>query len=278
MGETTIPDTLPNCELIRQLANKAALRKDTDFDFLGTLDTFRRRVSGEVRYINALFPEYTPHDEEYHLTRLFHVADTVLGTDRLEEMNSAELFVLAVGLYGHDWGMAVSEPEKQFILTGAGPENTNSGDLWILPDEGERLARFRRDHQLSPDADTPIERWREYVRTTHAFRSAERVRRFFVPIDGGVADAASRACEGHWIDFEKLQDYRSYPPDLGCLGETINLRAVTVYLRLIDVLDLAEDRTPYVIWKFVAPRDPQSRMEWQKHRALRPVTCPPYQD
>ncbi len=58
----------------------------------------------------------------------------------------------------------------------------------------------------------------------------------------------------------------------------MNLRALAVYLRLIDLLDLAEDRTPYVIWKFVAPRDPRSKMEWAKHRALRPVTCPPYQN
>ena len=60
------------------------------------------------------------------------------------------------------------------------------------------------------------------------------------------------------------------------LRETVNLRAITVYLRLIDLLDLGEDRTPYVIWKFVAPRDPCSKMEWAKHRALQPVTCPQY--
>src|SRR3989304_1007964 len=28
----------------------------------------------------------------------------------------------------------------------------------------------------------------------------------------------------------------------------------------------------------VAPRDPRSKMEWAKHRALRPITCPSYQE
>jgi hypothetical protein len=246
------------------------------------LDEFRQRVSGEVRQINILFPEYTPHDEQYHLKRLFHVADTVLGRDRIEAMNSAELFVLAVALYGHDWGMAISESEKEYIITGKPPEGMSITDLWILSDEKHRFTKFARDQRLSMNADghvkeIPIEMWREYVRQTHAFRSGERVRRFFDPIDPGIADASSRICIGHWLNFEDLEDYRSYPPDFSVLRETVNLRALAVYLRLIDLLDLADDRTPYVIWKFVAPRDPRSKMEWAKHRALRPVTCPPYQ-
>jgi len=277
-----VPYKLPDCELVRRLAEKAGQRRDIDFNFVGRLDEFRRRVSQEVRYINQLFPEYTPHDEQYHLTRLFHVADTILGRDRLETMNSAELFILAVALYGHDWGMAVSDVEKEYIVTGKSPEGANLSDLWILRDEGDRLRKFAREQRLRVDAEgrltqITIEVWREYVRQTHALRSGERVRRFFEPIDGGVAEAASRVCLGHWLDFQDLQDYRSYPPDFSALRQTVNLRALAVYLRLIDLLDLAEDRTPYVIWKFVAPRDPRSKMEWAKHRALQAVTCPPYQ-
>lgn len=79
--------SLPDCNLIDILKNKVELRRDIDFNFFGVLNDFRLHVSGEVRQINELFPEYTPHDEEYHLKRLFHVADTVLGNDRLESMN-----------------------------------------------------------------------------------------------------------------------------------------------------------------------------------------------
>lgn len=274
---------LPDCELIKALAEKADQRHDINFNFLGRLDDFRQRVSNEVRQINELFPEYTPHDEQYHLTKLFHVADTVLGRERIEAMNPAELFVLAVALYGHDWGMAVSEQEKQYILTRELPEGAKAEDFRILPGEHDRLTQFAHEKRLTIDADgrleqIPIEMWREYVRETHAVRSGERVRRFFESIDGGVAEAASRVCVGHWLDFEDLQDHNLYPPDFSVLRETVNLRAIAVYLRLIDLLDLGEDRTPYIIWKFVAPRDPRSKMAWAKHRALRPVTCPTYQD
>jgi len=281
MGNNTLPKTLPDCELIQILAEKVSQRHGIDFNFLARLDDFRQRVSGEVRQINELFPEYTPHDEQYHLKHLFNVACTVLGRERLEQMNSAELFVLAVALYGHDWGMAVNEPQKRYIVTGNPLEGAKTEDSCVLPDERHRFIEFARKQQLAIDADghvkeIPIEIWREYVRQTHASRSAERVRRFFDPIDGGVADAASRVCQGHSKDFEDLENYSLYPADYSMLSETVNLRALAVYLRLVDLLDLAEDRTPYVIWKFVAPRDPRSKMEWAKHRALRPVTCRPY--
>jgi hypothetical protein len=131
--------TLPECALIQVLSEKAAQRSDIRFDFLGKLNDFRDRVSGEVRQISLLFPEYTPHDEEYHLCKLFHVASQVLGRDRLEAMNSAELFVLAVSLYGHDWGMAVNEVEKEFILSGkTSDDKTTLG----LPDEKRRFTKF----------------------------------------------------------------------------------------------------------------------------------------
>lgn len=274
--------SLPDCCLIEILKEKIKLRRDINFDFLGKLDDFRKLVSSEVRYINEIFPEYTPHDEEYHLKRLFHVADTVLGKERLESMRSVELFVLALSLYGHDWGMAVSSNEKEYIID---PEKSEAKpeDFWILPDEHNRFKIFLNEYHLikdlgSGEMEIPKEIWAEYVRRTHAFRSGERIRRYFNSIDRGLGEAVSRVCEGHWLDFEKLQDYKMYPVDFSVLRETINLRAISVYLRLVDLLDLAEDRTPYVIWKFVAPRNSKSKMEWAKHRALQPITCPTYQE
>ena len=272
----------PECELIATLAQRAEEKQDTEFDFLGQLDIFRKRVAEEVNQINVLFPEYTPHDEQYHLKRLFHVASTLIGIDNFKLLNCAEIFVLAVSLYGHDWGMAISEAEKSHLLYDESQEGIDKQDFWTLPDEQDRLLSFARKNLLLSVTDNSIkkisdENWRNYIRETHAFRSSERVRRYFEFIDGGVAEAASRVCLGHWIDFEQLQDYRMYPPDFAVMGESVNLRALTVYLRLSDLLDLSEDRTPYVIWKFVAPHDPTSRMEWNKHRSLRPITCKQYQ-
>jgi hypothetical protein len=275
-----MPNTLPPCQLVEILHHKAEARSDVQFAYLARLEDLRARVSGEVRFINQLFPEYTPHDEEYHLSRLFHVADTLIERDRYEGMNATELFVLACGLYAHDWGMAVSETERIYIVTGAPPPGTHASEFALLPNETTSFKQFLSDRGLNHshvrEKGIADEDWREYVRLTHAIRSAERIREYFANVDPGIAEASARVCEGHWLDFEKLQDYARYPSSFSVLRESLNLAALAVYVRLVDLLDIAIDRTPYVIWKFVAPRNSTSRMEWAKHRALQPVTCPPY--
>lgn len=278
----SIPKSLPKCILISLLTEKANQRTNTSFDFIHELENFRERVSQDSDHIKLLFPEYTPHDEQFHLRPLFHLASHVLGRKLLSELNATELFLLACALYGHDWGMAVNNLEKHFILTGQPPEGTKVKDLWILPDEQAMFGHFVREQgynvgQQNSFTDIPLTIWREYVRYTHAIRSGERIKRYFETIDTGVALRLSRICESHYLDLEVLRDPDKYPTQCSVLGEVVNARAVCIYLRLIDMLDLADNRTPYVIWEFVAPRDPRSSMEWNKHRALRQVTCPRYQ-
>jgi hypothetical protein len=278
----SVPKSLPKCRLISLLAEKAKQRNDTTFDFIAELEKFRKRVGQDSDNIKLLFPEYTPHDEEYHLRPLFHLADRILGRRLLSELNATELFLLACALYGHDWGMAVSNPEKIHISTGKLPDGENIDTLWIIPNEQASFVHFAREQgfnikQQDSSISLPIHVWREYIRQTHAIRSSERIRRYFEKIDTGVALRLSRICESHYLDLELLRDPDKYPVRCSVLGEVVNVRALSIYLRLIDMLDLADNRTPYVIWEFVAPREPRSVMEWNKHRALRQVTCPRYQ-
>lgn len=272
---------LPDCQLVEVLRRKSEARTDVEFDYIKQLDDLRHKVGAEVRFINELFPEYTPHDEEYHLSRLFHVADTIIEQSRYEEMNATELFVLACGLYGHDWGMAVNNAEKEYIISGAPPEGSSKSEFALLHDEHAKCAKFMKDRNTTVEekkcSEISVEDWRDYVRATHAFRSGDRIRHYFGNKDSGVGEAAGRVCEGHWLNIEDLENQRKYPLNFAVLRENLNLAAIAVYVRLVDLLDIGHDRTPYVIWKFVAPQDRYSKMEWDKHRALQPITCPPYQ-
>lgn len=75
-----------------------------------------------------------------------------------------------------------------------------------------------------------------------------------------------------------IEDYTSYPIDASINRDVVNVKALTLYVRLVDLLDLGDDRTPFILWKFVAPRNNFSKMEWQKHRCLQPVTFSKYQN
>jgi len=277
-----LPESLPDSQLINLLVSKANARHDIDFNFIGHLDNFHQTIRAIVGQINLLFPEYTPHDDQYHLKNLFHVADLIIGNQQLESMNSAELFILACSIYGHDWGMAVSDSEKYYIITGRPPEGMTDESILSLKWDRDSFCGFASNYNLPLDTindaeDIDLCVWQEYVRKTHATRSSIRTQQYFESIDTGVAESIMRVCSSHSLSFDKLTD-SLYPTIFSVLREELNLRALAVYLRLIDLFDLAQDRTPYVLWKYVDPRDPLSSMEWAKHRSLQPITCPKYLD
>lgn len=271
MTNTYIPEGLPESKIIQQLSKKAILKSDYNFSYIHQLDELRKIISTEITQINLLFPEYTPHDEKYHLTKLFFIADQMLEDSVICAMNTTELFLLAASLYGHDWGMAVSDEEKKVIISGNYDER-----FATLDDEQIRFKSFCRDRNIT-SIELETADWQEYVRQTHAFRSGKRIRKYFEGINAGLGDFCARICEGHWHNFDMIDDYSSYPTDASLHRDIVNIKAITLYVRLIDLLDLGEDRTPFVLWKFVAPRNSRSQLEWAKHRALQPVTFPNYQ-
>jgi hypothetical protein len=263
---------LPESKIIKALIHKQCEKKDSDINFVFHLDEIRKRISDEITRINLLFPEYTPHDEKYHLSKLFFIADELLGDNVIESMNIIELFTFSVSLYAHDWGMAISENEKLFILS----NDIHSNDICLLDDEEIRFSKFCKENRISK-TEINTNDWQDYIRQTHSFRSAHRIKKYFQNINFGIAEIISRLCEGHFVGFEIIDDPNSYPTDYAVLRETINVKALAIYLRLVDLLDLGEDRTPYILWKFVAPRNKFSKMEWSKHRALQPVSFSNYQ-
>lgn len=141
MSLDTLPGKVRHSALAQTLADKLSSPQPVDVDYWGEFKRLRDRVSAHVGEMKVLFPWFTPHDEEHHLSRLFGIADKMLGPERYERMNVAELFLLACGLYAHDWGMAVGAEEIVFLRSGA-TGNTNSDVFTPLDDEPQRLREF----------------------------------------------------------------------------------------------------------------------------------------
>lgn len=267
------PKDLPDSYIIYNLINKSNSLKNSEIHYINELERFRQTIVPQLSQINLLFPEYTPHDEKYHIKKLFPICDDLLGKKVIDHMNATELFLLSLSLYGHDWGMAVSNEEKKFILSNEVTNNKSN----LLDNEKIRFKEFCKANFIKDPYKVSNEKWREYVRKTHAARSAKRIRDYFENINLGVADYAARICEGHYLDFVEIDKEQKYPTNSSINREIVNVKALTIYIRLIDLLDLGEDRTPYILWKFVQPENEYSKMEWRKHRALHPVTFPNYQ-
>jgi hypothetical protein len=231
------------------------------------LDEFERLraiVKEQGKYIVLLFPEYTPHDHTRHLDHLFSLADRILGKHFYKQLKPSELVLLAFALYAHDWGMAVSEAERTSLENGR-----EANSFALIPNEPTAARDSISEATLA--GISPEVAWREYLRRTHGLRSGARLRQYLEPLGAVFAGAVAKIAEGHTLDVREVRDPDRYPLALPVFGETVNLAALTTYVRMVDLLDIGEDRTPYALWKFVAPADPVSKIEWQKHRALSPA-------
>ncbi len=236
-------------------------------------DQFSRRVLPELKQINLLFDEYTPHDDT-HMSSLLRIADKLLGDEMIERLNGCEACVLACAIYGHDWGMAVSPDEKEHIVTGA----RVGKDFALLPDEQERWREYARSEGIGSPPDGHVDdpavvtkdQWRGYVRRTHADRARVRAIDYFRSMNDleQLGTPVGDVCAGHWYDIARI---RSMETDWTAGGQRLNLRALAIYMRFIDLLDIGSNRTPFALWKFINPRNVVSATEWKKHRALNPI-------
>ena len=228
-------------------------------------EKLQRLLEDAGKYIVLSFPEHTPHDHARHLDHVFALADRILGVSVYTRLAPTEVILLAFGLYAHDWGMAVSDAERESLL------NTAPGHGFaFLPDEPSGALDFMSEARRLGVSDEIA--WRNYVRHTHGLRSGARLRGYFEPLGAVFADAVARIAEGHSLDLREVRDPERYPRGCSVFGETVNLAALATYVRIVDLLDIGDDRTPYALWKFVAPLNPLSSLEWQKHRALSPIS------
>jgi hypothetical protein len=222
-------------------------------------------IRDQEKYIALVFPEYTPHDAKHHLDKLFVLADRVLGKALYSGLAPSEVIILGFALYSHDWGMAVSSAEKECLLN----RGLNAG-FSILPEEPQIARKFISD--AVSRGTLPDVAWADYVRQTHGLRGGVRIRKYLEPLGSTFADSVARVAEGHTLSLVEVRDPERYPIRFSVLGETVNLAALAAYVRIVDLLDIGDDRTPYALWKFVTPVNEFSRMEWAKHRALSPVS------
>ncbi len=234
-------------------------------DLLSHFGQLRSIVREQARLVVNLFPEYTPHDASNHLEKLFELADRILGAEFYENLTLAEMSLLVFGLYAHDWGMAVGNEERDAISgVGAIPEMAV-----LVPGEPDEFVKFRTHALRTVNGEKQV--WEDYLRQTHALRSGQRLRMSLKAVSQVFAEMVARVAEGHALDFREIQSPDLYPVKVALFGQVANVAAIAVVIRLVDLLDLAEDRTPFALWSIVGPRNKISRMEWKKHRALAPV-------
>jgi hypothetical protein len=297
----SLPEIVRKSAPIRALAEKLVGVTNGRFEYASELCQLYNDVKPEVARMALLFPEYTPHDAELHLDRLFELAEKLFGAEFFSYLNCDELFLFCTGLIAHDWGMALGNPEIDALVEGANlPESQQIG-FALLDDEKTQLTRYISEKRLPLEGDRcsaltqapPIHKddgkvvvedarhaiqhspLPEYIRRTHAWRSGARLIRRWGKEFPVLAESAAAVCIGHWLDLAKIDSAAPFSTPRPIVGSNPqpNLRVLAVLVRLTDLFDIGSDRTPYALWRFIQPQDVVSRREWDKHRCLDPVVA-----
>jgi len=266
---------LDKSKLVKYIYNESKpQRKDSKYNYYSLVEGFAKYVVPQLAQINLLFDEYTPHDQ-IHIESLFRITDELLSTT-ISKLNPCEACILACAIYGHDWGMAVSEDEKLYITTGKLSIGKTLNDFALIENEKYLWKSYAALKKINTDTNGYIidpnelskEIWREYVRNTHAQRSKYKTIKHFNNDESVFGNVVGEICASHW---SQITDIILLKKSKSVLFESVNIQALAVYIRFIDLLDFGKNRTPYSLWKFINPNNIFSLNEWKKHLALEDI-------
>ena len=243
----------------------------------------KRVVADDLDGFRLVFPEFTPHDISLHADRLVRLADAIFAPIMCR-LSVVEYLVLTAAVYAHDWGMSVSDEEKKTILMVAfsGTQGDTSTrvrpEVHLIPEEARRFLTYLNQlsdtHEGKVPREPTAEEWTGYLRSTHGRRSGARIRAFFDDTHRRLGEYVALVAEGHTATEEEIANSESYRCEASSIvGDpgSVNLQALAVYLRLLDLFDISDERTPFALWRFVNPQNRDSQLEWLKHLSLAPV-------
>lgn len=223
--------------------------------------------------IRDTFPTYTLHNHT-HAENVISLMESLLG-ERLDQLSSVECSLLILSAYYHDIGMVFSDDEKAQIV------------------DDERFDTYLRehpDHYLEMRAggdtvdDSIIEgfcRWCHAERVYDILQHGDLDPEWFMWGRISIRNYLGLVCQSHGSSADDLKS-EEFLTDF--LGGQCDLRFCAVILRVADLLDFDNSRSPDAVYKYLGigrrddPRSHQSDVEWRKHLSSDGFVFPAHRD
>ncbi|WBP94792.1 ATP-binding protein [Mycolicibacterium neoaurum] len=231
----------------------------------GTPDTVAKAknlvkyAAGMLELTRDTFPTYTLHNHT-HSENIIRIMEDLLG-ERASNLTAAEAAFLILSAYFHDIGMVFTEEEKVRIV------REGSFDTY-LREHPEHYLTFRESDELSDTIAEGYCRWRHADRVHDFLGNAIVDQEWFKWGNISIRNYLGKVCQSHGYSAEELKS-----EDLSSnflLGEC-DLRFCAVILRLADILDFDNSRSPDGIYRMLRigiradSRTQESDIEWRKH-------------
>jgi hypothetical protein len=241
---------------------KAFIEKKPNARNLANVEELVKKAEALLDHIIETFPTYTLHNR-LHAENVIRLMGELLGEDGLKQLTDFECAVLILSAYYHDIGMVFSEKDKNNL--------TKEDDF----------KTFRKNHpevrlkMLSQD-DLPLDVAEWYCRWVHPKRVFHYLRkRVFYDLfewdESNFAEAFGNVCLSHGEDVEFILDSKKIVPDY---DDDHDLKFCAILLRLADILDFDNSRSPDEVYEYLALDESKSdkrvsQTEWRKHLCSR---------
>ena len=202
------------------------------------------------------FPKYTLHNKQ-HQYNVLKLIGELLGNE-IKQLTSLECTIIILSVIYHDIGMIFSEDELDKI------EQEDTFSLFLNTNYKAKLEYQENNLKLNEN----LAEW--YCRWMHA----QRVWLFLNDLDKqkwgtiSLRDAVGHICESHNNDVNSLINDLIFDSDF--LGQA-DVRFCAILLRLGDILDFDNSRTPKSVYEYLDLDNPKntneqiSKDEWNKH-------------
>lgn len=199
--------------------------------------------------IQYVFPNYTLHNTGHSFRIMEYMSKIVNDVSKLNEL---EITLLIYSALLHDIGMAVSEDDVYLIKTDSFPF------CEVKFSAMKKIMNGNEDLALQ-----------EYVRRIHASLSGKYIvenlkDKLVIPklINLDFAKELALICQAHTEDYDWIRTNLRTNEVRG--DYSFNPQFIAAVLRLADVLDIDGNRTPYNLYKIIAPKG-ISDEEWKQH-------------
>lgn len=220
-------------------------------DFLQNIKKVFDYVKDLLPLVTKVFSDYTQHDIDHSIMITNYMYEII---DDVAQMNDLEISMMIYSALLHDIGMVVTDKE----IAGIRQDDPN-----IIECKYSVVLQALKDDKLA---------LQECIRPVHAKRSAYHIANmdkdkqswFVLPnsTNNNIAEDIQKICQSHneslqWLKAELKQD--------DCRGNySYNAQYIALLLRLADLLDIDENRTPMHLYQLINPEG-IGDMEWRQH-------------
>jgi molecular chaperone HtpG len=234
---------LDDLELVKHL-------KKSDSSFIASIEDVNKIVRELLNSgIPKIFSNYTLHNIEHSYRVIKYMGDIIPDITRLNEL---EVAILIFSGLLHDVGMAVSTENINLI---------KSDDYPYFDIKYSAVKKY-----VGGDESLALQ---DYIRRFHSQMSGIYIKehlsvKFSISGNSSLTfiDDLIKICRSHTESFDWIkQNLSSYT----VMGDyEFNSQYISHLLRLGDILDIDEKRTPLSLYKLISPKN-RSDEEWKQH-------------